>query len=203
MTIRRAGLDDLAALREVCLRTGDNGVDATGRWSDDGLLPDVYLEPYLRYPDGLAWVVDDGAAPVGYLIAVADTAAFARWWERAWVPVFAERHGRAPAADDERWLFDGGLRPELMTRDAPLGDYPAHLHIDLLPRAQGRGFGRRLMRALGEELLRRGVPGVHLGVGGQNTAAIAFYDHLGFTVLRPGGDGGALLGSTSAHLAGL
>ncbi len=74
MSIRRAGLEDLLALREICLRTGDNGVDATGRWSDDGLLPDVYLEPYLRYPDGLAWVVDEGAGPSGYLIAVADTA---------------------------------------------------------------------------------------------------------------------------------
>lgn len=200
MTVRRAGLDDLAAMREVCVRTGDNGADATGRWSDDGLLPDVYLEPYLRYADGLAWVVDEGSGPIGYLVGAADTQAFVRWWERAWVDEFVRRHGRAPRSDEERWLFDGGTRPELMMRDVPLGQYPAHLHIDLLPEAQGRGYGRRLMHVLGEELRNRGVPGVHLGVSVQNASAVAFYDHLGFTVLRAGDDGGGLLGLPTEQL---
>lgn len=201
--IRSADLDDLAALRIVCVRTGDNGKDATGRWSDDGLLPDVYLEPYLRYPGRLAWVVDEGAGPMGYLVAVPDTAAFVRWWQRSWTAVFVERHGSTPPAESERWLFDGGTNPERMLRGVPLGEYPAHLHIDLLPEAQGRGHGRALVRELGKALAAQQVPGVHLGVSGQNPGAVAFYDRLGFTVLRPGGDGGGLLGATAAQLTAL
>lgn len=201
MTVRRAGLDDLGALRQICVRTGDNGADASGRWSDDGLLPDVYLEPYLRYPDGLAWVVDEGTGPIGYLVGVADTEAFVRWWRRAWVGEFVRRHGSTPPSVDEGWLFDGGTRPELMLGDKPLAEYPAHLHIDLLPEAQGRGYGRLLMHALGAELRNRGVPGVHLGVSGQNAPAVAFYGHLGFTVLRGGDDGGGLLGMRTEQLA--
>jgi len=196
MKIRRASIEDLEAMRRVCLLTGDSGHDATGRWSDDGLIPDVYLEPYMRYPDGLAWVVDEGDGASGYLIAVADTAAFARWWRRTWVEEFVERHGAVPANDDEAWLFAGGTQPERMAMPALLDAFPAHLHVDLLPQAQGRGLGRRLIQTLGHELVRRGVPGVHLGVGADNVGAAAFYRRLGFDESEPG-----LMTSPSARLA--
>ena len=206
MTIRRATLDDLTAMREICLLTGDEGSDATGRWSDDGLIPDIYLEPYVRYPDGLAWVVDEGDGPVGYLVAVADTEAFARWWRAEWVPEFVDRHGRATEREGEGWLYDAGTRPDLLIAGAPMAEFPAHLHIDLLPEAQGRGSGRTLMRALGEELVALGVPGVQLGVGDSNTGAVAFYERLGFTRWGadpdPDPDGaGSILVSSSERLA--
>src|SRR2546430_13446667 len=44
----------------------------------------------------------------------------------------------------------------------PYTDYPSHMHIDLLPRAQGRGFGRRMMDDLMTKLRGRGSRGVHL-----------------------------------------
>ncbi|MEO7269210.1 MAG: GNAT family N-acetyltransferase [Knoellia sp.] len=185
MTIRSATLDDLGAMRRVCLLTGDSGTDATGRWSDDGLIPDVYLEPYLRYPDGLAWVVDEGAGPIGYVVAVADTADFAAWWQRSWVEKFVARHGRTAPSDDEAWLFAGGTRPERMLTPIALGAFPAHLHVDLLPQAQGRGLGRELLRILGHELVRRDVAGIHLGVGESNVGAAAFYQRLGFDSPAP------------------
>ena len=70
-----------------------------------------------------------------------------------------------------------------------LAEYPAHLHIDLLPRLQGRGVGRRLVDTLLDALRRRGVPGVHLGVDAANTRAIGFYEHVGFAPIGPDHDG--------------
>lgn len=61
--------------------------------------------------------------------------------------------------------------------------YPAHLHIDLLPEAQGGGNGSRLIHTLLGALRSRGVHGVHLGVGKANAGAVGFYRHLGFEVL--------------------
>jgi ribosomal protein S18 acetylase RimI-like enzyme len=62
--------------------------------------------------------------------------------------------------------------------------YPAHLHIDLLPRAQGHGMGRKIMTVFLERLRELGVEGVHLGVSKRNLNAIAFYEHLGFLRLE-------------------
>ena len=71
----------------------------------------------------------------------------------------------------------------------PYADYPAHLHIDLVARAQGQGWGRRMMDEVMARLRQRGCPGAHLGVSIQNTPAFGFYRKLGFReLIRVGGD---------------
>ena len=69
--------------------------------------------------------------------------------------------------------------------------FPAHLHIDLLPEAQGSGYGRGLMRQLGLAAVAAGVPGIHLGMARDNLPALAFYRRLGFRELPV--EGGALV----------
>ena len=66
----------------------------------------------------------------------------------------------------------------------PYGDeYPAHLHIDLLPEAQGQSWGRRLIQTLVEALREQGVSGLHLVAGSDNAGALAFYPRVGFTAI--------------------
>ncbi len=57
---------------------------------------------------------------------------------------------------------------------------PAHLHINLLPEAQGGGNGRKLMRAALEQLRADGVSGIHLEVNRENLRAVGFYEVMGF-----------------------
>jgi ribosomal protein S18 acetylase RimI-like enzyme len=64
-----------------------------------------------------------------------------------------------------------------------LVQFPAHLHINLLPSGQGRGVGVRLVETLFDALGAIGVGGVHLGVGRRNVRAIGFYEHLGFRAI--------------------
>ena len=71
----------------------------------------------------------------------------------------------------------------------PYEAYPSHLHIDLLERAQGRGYGRRMIEQVMDTLRRRGSPGAHLGVSMMNTPAFGFYERLGFKELLRVGDG--------------
>jgi ribosomal protein S18 acetylase RimI-like enzyme len=71
----------------------------------------------------------------------------------------------------------------------PYAEYPSHLHIDLLPRAQGRGLGRRMMEDVMQRLHRRGSPGAHLGVSMMNKSAFGFYQRLGFHELIRAGEG--------------
>jgi ribosomal protein S18 acetylase RimI-like enzyme len=72
---------------------------------------------------------------------------------------------------------------------AEMADYPAHLHIDLLPEWQGKGWGRGLIASFLAGLHAAGVARVHLSMLTTNVAARAFYDRLGFTevtVAEPG-----------------
>ena len=190
---------DRDAVARICLLTAAGGGDATGVYSDDTLMPEVFALPYVEYAPELAFVVADGDRVLGYVLGVADTAAFIEWWKREWTPGFAARHPSVepPTADDpaftEAELIDAGLDPERM-RIAELVDYPAHLHIDLLPELQGMGFGRRLIDTLRAALAMRGVAAVHLGMDAANTGARAFYDRLGFHELPSSTANAPLLG---------
>ena len=44
-------------------------------------------------------------------------------------------------------------------------DYPAHLHIDILPLAQKKGYGSKLITVFIKQLNYLNVKGVHLVVG--------------------------------------
>ncbi|MGX5697183.1 GNAT family N-acetyltransferase [Agromyces soli] len=195
-----ADRDDIA---EVCLRTAASGGDATGVYSDDRLMPEVFALPYLDYDPSLAFVVTNGHRVVGYVLGVADTRDFVDWWRREWAPGFAARHPHPgpPTASrpafDETQLIEAGTRPERMLV-AELDDYPAHLHIDLLPEAQGQGLGRRLIDVLRAALRGRGVPGVHLGIDPENTGARAFYERLGFVELPSSTEAAPLFGIATA-----
>jgi ribosomal protein S18 acetylase RimI-like enzyme len=61
--------------------------------------------------------------------------------------------------------------------------------MDLLPRAQGRGYGRQVLERVLDVLRRRGSPGAHLGVSALNTRAFGFYQHVGFQELICAGSG--------------
>ena len=172
---------DEAALSDICLKTADAGADATGILDDDGLWAEIWVLPYVvRHPE-LAFVVetDDGRA-AGYIVGAPDTEEFEAWFRDEWWPRFAERW---PLPDVERSRQDGVLNYAYGRRPGgePYAEqYPAHLHIDLLPELQGQGWGRQLVERLIAALQERKVSGLHLVASGDNTGAIAFYPRVGF-----------------------
>ena len=179
---------DLLALYDVCLRTGDSGVDASTLYRDPLLLGHVYAAPYATFHPELSFVLDDGQRAVGYVLGVPDSRAYAARCEDEWSPLLRGLYPRPDESDSSR---DGRLlrlvhRGYRAPESGWLEAYPAHLHIDLLPEAQGNGNGRRLIGALLEALRAQGVPGVHLGVGTRNVRAQGFYQRLGFRLLESG-----------------
>lgn len=171
-------------LYEICLRTGASGADATALYADPRLLGEVYLGAYLALEPGLAFVVEADGVAAGYVLGARDTAAFEARTEREWWPALRERYplGSFPEDSRDEALVQQIHRPH-RTHAAILDAYPSHLHVDLLPAAQGGGNGRRLLETLFDALRAAGSPGVHLGVAEDNVSAIGFYEHLGFTRL--------------------
>jgi len=58
-----------------------------------------------------------------------------------------------------------------------------------LVRAQGRGYGRRMLGQVMGKLRQRGSPGTHLGLSALNMPAFGFYQRLGFRELVRVGTG--------------
>lgn len=182
---------DLDALYRICLETGDNGRDATRLYRDPKLLGERYAAPYAIYAPELTFVLEDAAGVCGYVLGVADSAAFYAWLECEWKPPLRPRYPR-PEGNPARWTPDERIARLFYTQETlpeQLEPYPAHLHVDLLPRAQGQGQGRRMLDAFLQALRERSVPGVHLGTGSRNERAVAFYRRYGFAELERRGDG--------------
>jgi ribosomal protein S18 acetylase RimI-like enzyme len=195
--IRPARPEDRAALYAVCLATGRDGEDAAALFRDPDLLGHRYVGPYLDLEPELAFTLEDAAGPCGYVLGTADSVDFYRRMIDDWLP--ALRPGLPPPPGDAR-TEDEHLLAELhaptITLPRDLAAHPAHLHIDLLPRAQGRGHGRRMMRTLLDALAARGATGVHLGVSPVNDRAQGFYRALGFEPIaaEPGHPGVVVMG---------
>ncbi|GGY61656.1 GNAT family N-acetyltransferase [Streptomyces anulatus] len=173
--------EDREALFDICVRTGHEGGDARHLYPDPGLLPNIFAAPYAVLEPELAFVVEDNGRAVGYILGTADTASFVDRYRAEWLPGLAERYPapvREPATPTEEMttlMHD----PERMILPE-LADYPAHLHIDLLPTHQRSGHGRRLMETFLAALADQNVKAVHLGMLTTNTRARAFYDRVGF-----------------------
>ena len=182
--IRVARSGDEAGAYDVCLKTGDAGADGTAAYRDDpDALGRLFVGPYLALEPGLSLVLEDEAGICGYALAALDSRTFYARYESEWRPALCVRFPD-PLGDPGTWtrvqeVYAWYHHPDYFCPE-PYELYPSHLHIDLLPRAQGRGHGRRMMEHLLDLLRRQGSPGVHLGMWARNARALAFYTRLGF-----------------------
>ncbi|MEQ9164008.1 MAG: N-acetyltransferase, partial [Ilumatobacter fluminis] len=178
--------DDMAAMYDICVRTADAGGDARPLHSDPDLPGHVWAGAYVTLEPEHAFVLvdgdgDDGDVPIGYVIGALDSRSFEARCERAWWPSLRKRYPVAWGETERDRLEIGFIHAPPTASDEVVADYPSHLHIDLLPAAQGRGAGRRLIETLVASLSADGSPGVHLGVAVRNENARAFYERVGFT----------------------
>jgi ribosomal protein S18 acetylase RimI-like enzyme len=186
MNIREFRPDDTDALYEICLRTVDAGNDGTLLYPTYPELPGhLALGANLTLEPEFAFVLQDGTgAPVGYVVGALDTRAFYKKSEQLWWPPLRERYPDPADVPPERHTPEQRLlhaiHQPILAPDAVLDVYPSHLHINLMPPAQGSGFGKLLLNTLFAALRDAGSTGIFLGVPPANTRAIGFYHRMGF-----------------------
>ena len=192
-TIRLARPGDGSGAYYVCLKTGDYGKDGEAFFRDDPeALGRIFVGPYLAYEPELSLILEDKQGICGYALGAFDSHAFYARYEAEWRPHLCARFPK-PQGDPIQWtrlqqVYSCYHHPDYFCPE-PYAAYPAHLHIDLLPRAQGRGFGRRMLEQVMDKLRQRGSPGAHVGVSAVNAPAIGFYQRLGFQELIRVGTG--------------
>jgi len=191
--IRPARAGDQAGAYYVCLKTGDYGKDGEPFCREDpDALGRIFVGPYLAFEPELGLILEDEQGICGYALGALDSRAFFARYEAEWRPDLCIRFPE-PQGDSKHWtrvqqVYFCYHHPDYFCPE-PYAGYPSHLHIDLLPRAQGRGYGRRMLEQVMEKLRDRGSPGAHLGVSALNPAALQFYKHLGFRELVRTGEG--------------
>jgi ribosomal protein S18 acetylase RimI-like enzyme len=192
-TIRPALPTDLAGAYHVCLKTGNYGQDGEPFFREDpDALGRIFVGPYLAFELDLSLTLEDPEGICGYAFGAFDSREFYAKYETRWRPELCARFPE-PQGDPSQWtrvqqVHSWYHHPDYFCPE-PYEAYPSHLHIDLLPRAQGRGYGRRMMEQVMDLLRRRNSPGAHLGVSMANAPAFGFYQRLGFIELVRVGTG--------------
>lgn len=181
--LRQVATGDLEALSAICLKTSDAGQDGTALYSDPTYPGLRFSVPYAVLEPDLAFVLCQDGQVVGYVVGTRDTVAFNQHLETQWWPElrkkFADRQPVAPLDDK---VLDA-IRQPSHTPAELTDNYPAHLHINILPSAQKDGHGRKMVETELDALRAAGVSGVHLGVSLQNEQVCGFYSKLGFKFL--------------------
>ena len=185
-TFRPARADDLDALYAISLATGFSGGDAGHLYQDGRLLGHIYSVPYARLAPDLALVAEDDAGVAGFAVGAIDTRDWEARLEREWWPALRMQYAPPSGAPDD-WTPDQRRcamihRPERAPANIAR-DYPAHLHMNLLPRMQHRGAGAMLLRAWLSRAADRGAQAVHVGVNRTNLRALAFWERHDFQEL--------------------
>lgn len=183
--IRPAQPQDEPALYRICLETANAGTDATALYSDPDYPGQRFVIPYVRFAPQFAFVLESKGNVMGYVVAAPDTDLFEATLQQQWWPALQDkyRHRVAQAPFDSK-VLESIHHPERAAQ-ALTSNWPAHLHINLLPAAQKGGWGRRLIETELAALRQAGVTGVYLGVSLQNEQVCEFYQRLGFKhVLR-------------------
>ena len=172
---------DLEALYAISLATGLSGKDASASYQDPKLMGHLYSAPYAVLLPALCHVVEDGEGVCGFIVGATDTIGFEERLEREWWPHLRNQYAEPSGTPSPEWTPDQHRiftihHPRRTPRE--IADlYPAHLHMNLLSRIQGKGIGRALLTGW---LSQARVAGVHIGCNPHNHGAIAFWEKQHF-----------------------
>lgn len=171
MKIRKYKSSDFEATKYICVH------DMIGKNCDDLLkyVEVMFCRYYLeKEPENCFVAVDENDKPIGYVYGAADYDTYQNNFTD-YIKRVAEISNRTFLKDALTEMFDHAIYKD---------KYPAHLHIDILPEYQSKGVGSKLITAFCDDLKERGINGVMLIVGSDNTGARRFYERNGFTLLQ-------------------
>ncbi len=151
----------------------------------------IYAAPYALLEPQLALVVEDDDGVAGFAVGTTDTTAWERRLEQSWWPTLRERYALPAEANAAEWTPDQ-RRAFMIHRPAPTPPiialpYPAHLHLNLLPRLHGQGVGTRLFDHWASQASARGARALHDAVNRANIGAAKFWRRMGFADLALNG----------------
>ncbi len=172
MNIRPYKVTDKEDVHFVCLNS-DGPCKSSKRGINFALA--VYCDYYIEIePENCFVATDENDKAVGYIISTENFDKFKEIY-------MADYYTRI-----KKWEYRRrkSARRTIIPHEKHKQDYPAHLHIDILPEYQRMGLGHKLTDALVEQLKAKDVKGIMLTTWIKNEKGRGFYDKYGFTLLE-------------------
>ncbi|MDB5045599.1 MAG: GCN5-related N-acetyltransferase [Deinococcus sp.] len=182
--IRPIQPSDEGVVGQIAYQTGFFGHSAARYFANERLFARLWVGPYFGGGGFACLVAESRGEVLGYILGSPDPALYGRALRR----VLLRRTLAQVLPLRQTWaslpyLLRAGRYP------SPHPDwkqFPAHLHINLLPAARGLGLGKRLLAAHLEALAGAGVGGVQLSTTTENRAALELYRQFDFVPLARG-----------------
>jgi len=183
-SIRSYKSTDTSVAYKICLKTGNSGQDATHLFSDPLVLGHIYVGPYMEFEPQSVFILEDDQGPCGYIMGVLDSQTYYQWMHSEWLPKIREDY-KKPTGDSDTWDETEKITNLLFQPESQrlFPGFPAHLHIDLLSRAQGKGQGKLMMDHFIDYIRYNKISGVHLELSSKNDRAFNFYRKYGMQEL--------------------
>jgi GNAT superfamily N-acetyltransferase len=184
MEIRPYSTKDLQEIYEIALATGFAGEDASSYLKDANLIGHIYAAPYATLKPELTWVAVDEHGVCGYVVGVEDTEAWESQLEEQWWPSLRSTYVQPEHGEWDSWTHDESHIEKIFhpqrTPTPVIKHYPAHVHLNLLPRAQKKGVGALLFRRWVAVAVRKGITAMHIGANRNNAGGLMFWHKQGF-----------------------
>ncbi len=175
LTLRAYRPDDLDALYSICVMTGDAGADASALHNDPKLVGHIYAAPYGILEPEHVFVAEDDDGVAGYVVGTHDSVEFSRRLEAEWWPALRSQYADTSGLTEADRDRVATIRKPHATPADIVADYPAHIHMNLLPRLRGKRVGSGLLDLWVQQARAAGVTGIHLGASPANEGGIAFW----------------------------
>lgn len=172
MTVRPYKNADCEDVRFVCLNS-----DGPCKMSEKkkNFILDTYCNYFIeREAENCFVATDDSGKAIGYILCAENFDRFRECYINEYFSKLKKYEFK---------LRKSALK-SIESQEKYKEDYPAHLHIDILPDYQHMGLGKKLMDTLCSHLRQKGVKGIMLTVWKYNDNARKFYEKYGFTLIE-------------------
>jgi ribosomal protein S18 acetylase RimI-like enzyme len=197
IAIRKCKKSDENSIIDICYKTGYMGEDLTDRniFNDIKLFGYLFCSYYCLYETGNSFVAVDESKNnkvIGYIIGTLNS----KRQEKLFVKkMFLKIAIRLFLCDS--WKYRESYNAVMFfikninlkhKYDSLYTEYPAHLHINILPQYQHYGVGSRLIGQFENHVRENNISGIHLRTSNKNIKAVPFYKRKGYKVINENHD---------------
>lgn len=168
LEIRKYQSKDYQAVKNICMETAKKG------FRNKEVVCWMFLDYYLESESEHAYVLINKEEVIGYIVASTNADLYEKQIKEKWIPKIRKYS-----------LFLGIFSKICLRVSKPLDKkYSGGFHMNITPKYQRLGLGKRLLDVMAKHLLLYGNSYLYLITKNKRTRGYGFYKHYGFKEVK-------------------